>query len=46
MELLFYVRYLLSVKAAMFIKCKITFLLDTIDYWLCYHMKTLEIITI
>ena len=29
----------------MFIKCKITFLLDTVGYWLCYHMKTLEIIT-
>lgn len=46
MELSFYVRYLLSVKTTMFIKYKIIFLLATIDYWLCYHMKTLEIITI
>ena len=45
MELLFYIRYLLSVKTAIFIKYKITFLLDTINYWLCYHIEALEIIT-
>ena len=45
-EPLFCIRYLLNENTVILTKYKITFILIITNYWLCHHVKALEIITL